>query len=225
MKKKNIKKSTIFAMVVAMIFVVASLGFVLVGCSSNYSFNEEDFLLTITADKIEVRAYDTITVTATLKNISDRSIPIMAMMDPGGFGYSTSETITTIRREENGSIEDAMRVRIFRYNCNRTVTNAVSRSFVSTRLASNSQISVSQSFIINQVMCRCGEDFCESTCEYNCFDICLFKTFDIRAYMQIGRGRLTRRQRVNLDRSREAFNNAARINLASNTITFNITKD
>jgi len=69
MKKRLLSAIICLGVLVVMIF---SLG----ACGRNYEYKEEDFSLTITVDKTEAKVGDTITVTATLENLSGRNIHI-----------------------------------------------------------------------------------------------------------------------------------------------------
>jgi len=59
--------------VLGVLFVMA---FSLFACTKDYEYKEGDFSLTIEVDKTEVQVGDTVTVTATFKNLSGRDIPI-----------------------------------------------------------------------------------------------------------------------------------------------------
>ena len=68
---------------------IISLGVILImsftfGACRDYVYQEDDFSLTITVDKTELRVGDTIEVTATLKNLSGRKHKIV---------YSSSPTV------------------------------------------------------------------------------------------------------------------------------------
>ena len=47
------------------------------GCSSNYVYQEGDFSLEIEVDKTEAKIGDTITVTATFRNLTGKKLPVV----------------------------------------------------------------------------------------------------------------------------------------------------
>lgn len=62
--------------------VIAIMGLVLfAGCGSNYDYQESDFILEISVDKLEVTIGDTIHIVATLKNLSGKDIRIENFSD------------------------------------------------------------------------------------------------------------------------------------------------
>jgi len=67
-KRKLMARFVAIGIAVAMLFAIVALS------ACNYIFSEDDLKFTIEVNKTEARVNDTIIVTATLKNLSDRNI-------------------------------------------------------------------------------------------------------------------------------------------------------